>query len=263
MVVYTLFEKWVSTSGTISEPTRHSTTFTTKEGAATVTEMGIQRISGYEPLPPTDPNYKGDNKGRPILKIPPSAENPLDLSRISPKALIVTDKTWTGKQIKSGLTVRLSYILNNQVMTKTLKQNTDYTLGKVGKNKNIGKGTITLTGKAGSVYKGTKTLNFKIIPKKPTGLKLKAGKKSLKVTFKKVSKAQKIKTYKVQYKLKSAKKWKSKTVKVKLTGKAGKKKTASLTLKRLKSKKTYQVRIYAYKGAYKGLPTKQKSKKIK
>jgi fructan beta-fructosidase len=122
---------------------------------------------------------------------------------------------------------------------------------------------VTITGKPGGAFKGSKTLTFNILPKKPSALKAKAGKKSIKVSFKKVSGAQKVKTYKVEYRIKGAAKWKSKTVKVKLTGKAAKQKSVTFTLKGLKSKKTYELRVYAYKGSYKGLPTGVRRVKVK
>ncbi|MDR1412674.1 MAG: fibronectin type III domain-containing protein [Actinomycetes bacterium] len=173
--------------------------------------------------------------------------------KISITVAAIANKTWTGKQIKPKVAVVTAE-------GTTLKSGTDYTLS-YGKNKNIGKATIKVTGKGS--YKGSISATFKIVPKKPTSLKLTAAKKSLKVTFKKVSKAQKITSYKVQYRLKGTSAWKSKTVKVKLTGASAKKTTAVVTLKKLTSKKTYQVRVYAYKGAYAGNATGIKTKKIK
>jgi hypothetical protein len=212
---------------------------------------------------PVDGAYTLDKEGRPILTAPPTAANPLDISKLAGKALVIADKEWTGKQIKSGLAVSVSYVVSGKVYTNAMKQNSSYILSKPGKNKNIGKASLTITGKAGSPYKGTKALSFKIVPKKPTGLKLKAGKKSLKVTFKKVSKAQGVKTYKIEYRVKGTAKWRSKTVKVKLTGKEAKAKTVTMTLKKLTSKKIYQVRVYAYKGVYKGYPTGVKRFRVK
>jgi hypothetical protein len=194
------------------------------------------------------------NDGNPILTIEPSVVNPLDFAYFSEgKSLTIEDRTWTGKQIRSGLSIKASYNVNGKNITKILRNGSDYTITKTGKNKSIGRATVSIKGSGAFV--GTKDLTFKIVPKKPTALKLKASKKSIKVTFRKVSNAQKIKTYKIEYRIKGAARWKAKTVKVKLTGKAGKNKTASLTLKNLKPKKTYEVRVYAYKGEYKGLPT--------
>jgi hypothetical protein len=219
--------------------------------------------------PPTGPAvhkppvYTSDKAGRPVLTVPPTAAKPLYFTNLSVKALAVANKTWTGKQIKGGLAVRVSYVAGGKVYTKVLKQNVDYSLSKFGKNKNIGKGTVTITGKAGSVYAGSKVLGFKIVPKRPTALKLKAGKTFIRVSFKKVSTAQKVKTYRIEYRIKGAAKWKSKTVKVKLTGKAAKEKIITFALKKLNSKKTYQVRVYAYKGSYKGYPTGLRRVKVK
>jgi hypothetical protein len=272
-----IFDNWELTgSGTIGDVNDASTTFSAVSGTATAT--AIYKADGSDTTPSrpgigeppnqqttgpalTTPVYKD---GIPVLKAAPSAANQLDISKLTVKALFIADKAWTGKQVKSGLGVKLRYYLNDKLVTQTLKQNKDYTLSKPGKNKNIGKGSITVTAKAGSAIKGTKAMTFKIVPKKPTKLKVKAaGKKALKVTFRKVSKSQKVKTYKVMYRIKGTAKWKTKTVKVKLTGKSAKKKGVSVTLKKLRKGKTYQVRVYAYKGSYKGAPTGIKSRKVK
>jgi hypothetical protein len=164
------------------------------------------------------------------------------------------DRAWTGKQVKPVVTVKAG--------SKTLKLGTDYTVA-YGKNKNIGKGTLTIKGKGN--YSGTNNLTFKIVPKKPTGLKLTAGKKSLTVKWKKVSKAQKVTGYQVQYRYKTGKKWsawKAKTFKVSYKSKA---KTRAKTIKKRKEKRLHQIKIRAYKKVgktnYYSAWTKTKSKK--
>ena len=69
----------------------------------------------------------------------------------------VSNKTYTGKQIKPSVTVTYG-------KTK-LRANTDYTI-TYGTNKAIGKGTVTITGKGKYVGKVTNT--FKILPRKKT-----------------------------------------------------------------------------------------------
>jgi hypothetical protein len=154
-------------------------------------------------------------------------------------ALVISglkDRAWTGKQVKPVATVKAG--------NTTLKPGTDYTVA-YGKNKNIGKGTLTITGKGN--YSGTNNLTFKIVPKTPTGLKLTAGKQSLSVKWKKVSKAQKVTGYQVQYRYKSGSKWsawKARTFKVSYKAKAV---TVTKALEKLKAKKTYQVSVSACK----------------
>ena len=63
----------------------------------------------------------------------------------------------------------------------TLKKGTDYTLRYSKGRKNIGKYSVSITFIGN--YTGIKTLNFKIIPGKPTGLKAAAGKKLTKLTW--------------------------------------------------------------------------------
>lgn len=87
---------------------------------------------------------------------------------------------------------------------------------------------------------------------KPAKVKIKsikAGKKKLTVKWKKAKHARK---YKVYYRVKGTKKWKSKTVK-----------KTSCTIKKLKSKKTYQVRVRAINLTLKGKYSKTKTVKVK
>lgn len=76
----------------------------------------------------------------------------------------ISDYTYTGKARKPAVTVKDG--------TKTLKSGTDYTLTYKNNNK-IGTASVTITGKGN--YTGSKTVEFKIVPKKTT---LKVTKKS-------------------------------------------------------------------------------------
>lgn len=87
---------------------------------------------------------------------------------------------------------------------------------------------------------------------KPAKVKIKsikAGKKKFTVKWKKAKHARK---YKVYYRVKGTKKWKSKVVK-----------KTSCTVKKLKSKKTYQVRVRAINLTLKGKYSKTKTVKVK
>lgn len=87
---------------------------------------------------------------------------------------------------------------------------------------------------------------------KPAKVKIKsikAGKKKFTVKWKKAKHARK---YKVYYRVKGTKKWKSKSVK-----------KTSCTVKKLKSKKTYQVRVRAINLTLKGKYSKTKTVKVK
>ena len=103
-------------------------------------------------------------------------------------------------------------------------------------NKNVGTATVTIKFKGD--YEGTKKLTFTIKPKGTSLSKISDGKKKFKVSWKK----QKTQTtgYELQYatnsKFTSGKK-------VKIT----KNKTTSSTIKNLKAKKKYYVRIRTYK----------------
>ena len=165
-----------------------------------------------------------------------------DVSRLTYSK--VTNKTYTGKQIKPSITVK-----NGK---KTLKKGTDYTVS-YGKNKNTGKATITIKGKG--KYTGSKTITFYIVPKKVTISSVKPGKKQLTVKYKKVTGAS---GYQIAYSTSKSKGFKYITVNSK---------TASKVIKKLKSKKNYYVKVRAYKSVgkkkYYGAYSKLKSVKVK
>lgn len=129
----------------------------------------------------------------------------------------VKDVVYTGKAVKPS--VKVTYNGANLTVNK------DYKVS-YSSNKEIGKASITVTGLGG--YTGTSKVSFNILPKK-------INVKKATVSWKKTS--GKISGYEVVYS--SSKIFK-----------AAKKKTTkatSITLKSLKSKKTYYVKVRAYK----------------
>jgi hypothetical protein len=139
------------------------------------------------------------------------------------------DKVWTGKKIASGFVLTLN--------GKKLTAGKDYAIASTGANKNIGPGTVQITGKGN--YKGTVKATFRILPKAVKVNSAKAGKKALTIKWAKAPKAEKITKYEVRWKVKGAKKWsKPKTVSsVK----------AALTVKKLKKGKKYAAQVRVYK----------------
>ena len=163
----------------------------------------------------------------------------------------IPNQAYTGKAIKldeKSLVVRYG--------TMTLKKGTDYTV-KYANNKAVGTATVTLTGKGN--YTGTREVTFNIIksgsdddpgssggsgtakdPFAPKGTrltKLKAGRKQIQVKWKK---CKKITGYQIAYSLtRDFAVWEDVIVR-------NPKKT-SVTLKGLKKKRTYYVRIRTYK----------------
>ena len=149
------------------------------------------------------------------------------ISRIKTVKLSTTSYTYSGSSKKPSVTVK-------DYSGKTLKNGTDYTVSYKN-NKSVGTATATVTFKGN--YQGSKKLTFTIKPKTTSLSKLTAGKKQLKVTWKKNSA---VSGYEIQYS--TSKKFSSaKTVTVKGY------KTTSKTIKSLKAKKTYYVRIRTYK----------------
>ena len=153
---------------------------------------------------------------------------PAPISKCSVK-LSTSTYTYNGKKKTPSVTVKAP---NG---TK-LKKDTHYTVKWASGRKNVGKYKVTITMKGG--YTGSKTLYLTINPPKTKIKKLTAGKKSIKVSISK--KTTQVTGYEIQYstskKFKSAKK---KTI--------SKNKTTSYTIKKLKAKKTYYVRVRTYK----------------
>ena len=104
--------------------------------------------------------------------------------------------------------------------------------------KGTGKATITVTAKATSTYsKSVKKITVYGVPKKPEMKKLTAGKKKFTVQWRKDKKAD---GYQVQYS--TDKKFKKNVKSVNVS-----KKSTKATVKKLKKRKTYRVRVRSYK----------------
>ena len=140
----------------------------------------------------------------------------------------VSDKAYTGKEIKPSLSIKDG--------TKTLKQGTDYTLS-YSNNKVPGKAKITVTGK--NSYTGSRTVNFRIVPKKMTVSKVSSpAKAKITVKLKKDS-------YASGYQILIAKN--SKFTSGKKTVNITSRNTVSKTVSGLAKGKKYYVRARAYK----------------
>ena len=144
----------------------------------------------------------------------------------SATASSISNKAYTGSKIKPTFTLTYN--------GKTLTKGTDYTVS-YSNNKSTGKATITITG-TGTNFKGTKKVYFYIVPKKVTISSVKSSKtKTLTVKYKKATGAS---GYQIAYK-KSGGSWKYKTVS------SGS--TLSKTITGLTKKKSYTVKVRAYK----------------
>jgi hypothetical protein len=139
----------------------------------------------------------------------------------------ISDKAYIGKQIKPAVVVTT----NGQ----TLRAGTDYTV-TYGANKNIGKGSVTVTGTG--KYKGSKTVSFNVVPQKNSVSKTTVGKRQMKVAWRKVSSAQKVTRYQVRYRVRGTAKWTTKSYASSLS---------SATIKKLRKGKAYDVQVRSYK----------------
>ena len=168
-------------------------------------------------------------------------------NKLSSASLSTTTYTYNGKAKKPSVTVK------NGAGT-TLTKGTDYTVTYSSGRKSIGSYKVTIKGTGD--YTGTITKTFKVNPKKVTIKSTKSSsKKKLTVKWKKVSGSVK---YKIAYRVKGTSKWKYKYVSSS---------TYSKTITGLKSGKTYQIKVRAYKKVsgttYYGSWSKTKTVKVK
>lgn len=140
----------------------------------------------------------------------------------------VSNQTYTGKNIKPSVTVKLG--------SKKLKKDTDYTIS-YSNNKNMGTATIKIKAK-GNNLTGSKKITFKIVPKKVTISKAEnSGSKKAKITWKKDSSVTGYEVYRST----------KKNSGYKLVTTIKKNKTTSYTDKNLTKNKTYYYKVRAYK----------------
>lgn len=104
-----------------------------------------------------------------------------------------TSFNYTGKSITPYVTVKYG--------STTLKKGTDYTCS-ITNNVKPGLGIVTINGIGN--YTGTKKAGFYILPKTPTGLKVKSQSKKLIVSYNKTTGAT---GYQIQYRKKGTSKW--------------------------------------------------------
>lgn len=191
-------------------------------------EIAPKKIDGYTLIEEKNPNipewvYQGpkDNTYTYTYK---ADREPQDLKKAVVKG--IGNKTYTGKAIKQ----KISVTLNGKTVAST-----NYSV-TYKNNTKVGVATVVISGKG--AYTGSVTKKFKINPKSVALSSVKAKKKAVKVTWKKSS--MKVSGYQVSYSTyKSFKK--AKTTSVKYT-----KSVKSKTVKKLKSKKKYYVRVRTY-----------------
>ncbi len=148
--------------------------------------------------------------------------------KISSVAISATSYTYNGKVKTPSVTVK------NSKGTKLVK-GTDYTVSYAGGRKNVGKYKVKITFKG--KYSGSKALYFTINPQKTSVKKLTPATKALKVSITK--KTAQVTGYQIQY---STSKSFSSAKKITTS-------STSKTVKSLKAKKTYYVRVRTYKKA--------------
>jgi hypothetical protein len=152
-----------------------------------------------------------------------------DLSKV---AVTIKDMSWTGSQRKPT-----AFIYNGKSFSIGTAATANATPTKYSTNKNIGKASVTITGK-GTNFTGTKAISFKVVPKTTKVSKIAVGVKKMTVTWAKVSSAQKVTKYQVRYRVKGTTTWKTKSFAA--TASSG-------AITGLTKGKVYEVQVRSYK----------------
>ncbi len=162
------------------------------------------------------------NKVWPEPEIPVSIENG-EISGIK------SSYTYTGKDLRPVPVLELE--------GQILEKGTEYTVSYKN-NKNVGTATVTIQGQGS--FTGTRRITFKINPKRTSITKLTKGPKRITVKWKK--QASQVSGYEIQCSTSS--KFKNGTIKKTMVKKTSQ---TSVTVKKLKARKKYFVRIRTYK----------------
>ncbi len=213
--------------------------YTVNYGTNSITVKGINNFTGEATADIiTNHNYKTTVKkatlsanGSVVTKCADcnSIKNSSTIYKPSVIKIAKTSYTYTGKVITPAVTVKDS-------KGKALKKGTDYTLSYSKNRKSVGNYSVKVSFRGN--YSGSKTLSFKICPKPTKISKLTPKSKSFVAKWKKQSKE--TSGYEIQYSTRSNFKSK-KVVTVSVSSKT------SCTVKSLKAKTKYFVRIRTYK----------------
>lgn len=202
-------------------------------------EAAIKNIPDYEKINATDENK--------IKAARAEYDNAIknDINNIAKdalaEALITLEKAEkrvsATKEFDSIIIGTKSYVYDGKEKTQTITTTIDKANYKVQYKNNVktGKATVEVTGTNGSYVGLTKTSTFNIVPAKAAIKKVTKGKKSFKVTINSQSKSG-VTGYEVAYSTKKSSGFK------KINTSSVKK-----TIKKLKSKKKYYVKVRAYK----------------
>ena len=185
---------------------------------------------------PDDSKNSDDHQKTDDSKKTPDSQNPCTTNNLKKQKITKISSTYK-KSVGQSFTLKPKAKGKITYKTGNKKVATVNSKGKV-TVKGTGKATITVTAKATSTYsKCVKKITVYGVPKKPEMKKLTAGKKKFTVQWKKDKKAD---GYQVQYS--TDKKFKKNVKSVNVS-----KKSTKATVKKLKKRKTYRVRVRSYK----------------
>ncbi len=194
----------------------------------TVTDVGSRRTHKFETVATKKATLSKNGTGELICSYCGDFKDMVTIYKI--KSVKASNCEYNGKAQIPSITVKNS---KGKIVSSKY-----YTVKGYGSRKSVGKYKVKVTFKG--IYKGSKTIYFNVTPPKYNVKKLVAGKKLLKVIL--ANKSKQVKGYELEY---STSKKFTKSATKKKTVKSYKK--TSLTLKGLKPKKNYYVRVRTYK----------------
>lgn len=209
---------------TLKNPTRNGYAFTGWTGSNGSTPQKTVTISkGSTGNKSYAANWSKNQSAEPGMK---TTKTSIKSAKVSLKK---TSYIYNGKKKQPSVTVKVG--------SRKLKKGTDYKV-TYRNNQKVGAASVVISGKG--KYTGKVTKKFKIVPKGTSVSKVTGKSRGFQVTWKK----QKASTtgYQIQYS--TSKKFTKKTTKVKAVKKTS---TTKLTVRKLKAKKKYYVRIRTYK----------------
>ena len=177
----------------------------------------------------TNPGTSTDAESSAATSTPSTKPARIDISKV---VLSIADLQWSGRQIKPT-----KFVYEGKAYS--IKKHA--TIKSYGVNRNIGKGTIKITGKG--IFKGTRTISFKIVPSTLVAPIVVVGAKKMEVFWDKLYWAQKISRYQMRYRAQGTSTWTTETYPAS---------TTVVTIKKLTPGVKYEVQARSYKTIKKG-----------
>jgi hypothetical protein len=151
----------------------------------------------------------------------------IERADISKVKIMLDNREWTGRQIKPS-----GFRYNGRDFS--IRANAR--VNAYGRNRNIGRGTVRLTGVGN--FAGTRTVTFHIVPRRNSVSRITVRGNQMQVTWRRTPSAQRISNYEVRYRVRGMSRWRKRTYAPPLS---------TATIKNLRRHRRYEVQVRSYK----------------